>query len=125
MIEQNQSGSTETLIGTRTNNNTPKLTSFINNFQNDIHKTLTENKTKFCNNLSTDERKALKDLSTDKSIIIKPADKGGAIVIMNAEDYEKVCLDHLADKTFYEQPWPTIVSGQFCSILGYKSVVTQ
>ena len=22
---------------------------------------------------------------------------------MNAEDYEKVCLDHLSDKTFYEQ----------------------
>ena len=22
---------------------------------------------------------------------------------MNAEDYEKVCLDHLADETFYEQ----------------------
>jgi len=85
------------------NNNTPELTSYINNFQNDIHKTLTENETKFWNNLSTDERKALKDLSTDKSIIIKPADKGGAIVIMNAEDYEKVCLDHLADETFYEQ----------------------
>ena len=85
------------------NNRSPDLTSFITNFQHDIHKTLTENESKFWNNLSPDERQALKTLANDQNIVIKPADKGGAIVIMNIEDYEKACNDHLSDANFYEQ----------------------
>ena len=38
-------------------------------------------------NLSKDERKALKELQSDTSIVILPADKGRSIVILNHEDY--------------------------------------
>ncbi|CAJ0968529.1 unnamed protein product [Ranitomeya imitator] len=38
-------------------------------------------------NLTTEEKLALDQLSTDKSLVIKPADKCGAIVIMDKTDY--------------------------------------
>ena len=38
-------------------------------------------------NLSKDERKALKVLESDTSIVILPADKGQSTVILNREDY--------------------------------------
>ena len=38
-------------------------------------------------NLSKDERKALKELQSDTSIVILPADKGRSTVILNREDY--------------------------------------
>ena len=40
-------------------------------------------------NISVKERKAIKNLRQNNNIIIKPADKGGAIVILNKEDYIK------------------------------------
>ena len=40
---------------------------------------------KFWNILDNDQRKALLDLANDPSITIKPAEKGGSIVIMNTE----------------------------------------
>ena len=45
---------------------------------------LTKNQNKFWNNLNDEERKAIVDLANDDSIIIKHADKGGSIVIMNS-----------------------------------------
>ena len=38
-------------------------------------------------NLTVAEKSALKDLSNNKAIVIKPADKGGAVVVMNTLDY--------------------------------------
>ena len=35
--------------------------------------------------------------------MIKQADKGGALVIMNRSDYEKECLSQLSNKKFYEE----------------------
>ena len=46
-------------------------------------------------NLSKDERKALKEFQSDTSIIILPADKGRSIVILNCEDYLEKCMDHI------------------------------
>ena len=37
-------------------------------------------------NLSKDERKALKELQSDTSIVILPADKGRSTVILNREE---------------------------------------
>lgn len=45
---------------------------------------------------------ALKDLRKDKSIIIKPADKGGALVILNTNDYIDKCMAHLNDPNVYQ-----------------------
>ena len=58
---------------------------------------------KFWNNLDNDQRKALLDLANDPSITLKPADKGGSIVIMNNDDYVKSCLNSLSDPNFYEE----------------------
>ena len=46
-------------------------------------------------NLSKDERKALKELQSDTSIVILPADKGRSTVIFNREDYLEKCMDHI------------------------------
>ena len=40
-------------------------------------------------NLSEAEREALQDLKYDKNIVIKPAAKGSAIVILDKQDYLK------------------------------------
>ena len=57
---------------------------------------------KHWNILTDSQRQALKSLSSDESIIIKPADKGSGIVIMNTNDYNDACLNTLQDKEFYE-----------------------
>ena len=46
-------------------------------------------------NLSKDERKALKELQSDKSIVILLADKGRSNVILNREDYLEKCMSHI------------------------------
>ena len=46
-------------------------------------------------NLSKDERKALKELQSDTSIVILPADKVRSTVILNHEDYLEKCMDHI------------------------------
>lgn len=55
------------------------------------------------NNLSTAERNAIKELNNNKEIIIKPADKGGAIVILNTKDYIKEAQRQLGDINFYQK----------------------
>ena len=46
-------------------------------------------------NLSKNERKTLKELQSDTSIVILPADKGRSTVILNRKDYLEKCMDHL------------------------------
>ena len=41
------------------------------------------------------ECKTLKELESDTSIVILPADKGRATVILNREDYLEKCMDHM------------------------------
>ena len=54
-------------------------------------------------NLTKDETLALKTLSSDKSIVIKEADKGGAVVIMDASYYRNAVLKMLEDEEFYSE----------------------
>ena len=54
-------------------------------------------------NLTKDELLALKTLSSDKSIVIKEADKGGAVVIMDASYYRNAVLKMLEDEEFYSE----------------------
>lgn len=62
------------------------------------------------NNLTNEEKGALKELLGDKSLIVKPADKGGSIVIMNRPMYVKEIERQLSDSDTYEkiQHDPTI-----------------
>ena len=55
------------------------------------------------NNLSKNEEKALRSLASDKTIIIKEADKGGAVVIMNAAYYERKITHMLSNTEFYTE----------------------
>ena len=52
-------------------------------------------------NLTREERLALKDLTENTNIIIKPADKGSAVVIMNRIDYLKEGFRQLTDTKYY------------------------
>ena len=45
--------------------------------------------------LSKDECKALKELESDTSIVMLPADKGRSTVILNREDRLEKCKDHI------------------------------
>lgn len=56
-----------------------------------------------CSNLSVEERKSLKVLKNDPSIIIHPADKGGQIVIQHRDDYILEALRQLHDLNAYKQ----------------------
>ena len=52
-------------------------------------------------NLSPKERLALKELTENTNIIIKPADKGSAVVVMNRIDYLKEGFKQLSDNKYY------------------------
>ena len=71
-------------------------------------------------NLSKEERKSLQNLMEDDTIVIKPADKGSAIVIWDKDDYIKECDKQLGDQSVYEPCndfKPTIINNKIKSIL--------
>uniref|UniRef100_A0A8C5QXH9 Uncharacterized protein n=1 Tax=Leptobrachium leishanense TaxID=445787 RepID=A0A8C5QXH9_9ANUR len=53
-------------------------------------------------NLPREENIALKKLCDTKELIVKPADKGGKIVILNKEGYEREALRLLGDQNVYK-----------------------
>ena len=54
-------------------------------------------------NLTPSQNKALQKLSSDPTLVIKSADKGSGIVVEDTTQYVKDGLDHLPDKTIYEE----------------------
>ena len=62
-----------------------------------------DNKDVNWNNLSENERNALKQFSLKKSIVIKVADKGGAIVAMNQKDYVDSIKRDLSNKKHHHK----------------------
>ncbi|KAJ8033860.1 hypothetical protein HOLleu_24229 [Holothuria leucospilota] len=52
-------------------------------------------------NLSKGEFAAIKQLARNKSIVIRPADKGGAVTILNTKDYIDEAEKQLLDTKFY------------------------
>ena len=54
-------------------------------------------------NLTKDERTALKELQTRDDIIITNADKGGAVVIQDVDNYITESYRQLNDDTFYQK----------------------
>ena len=63
--------------------------------QNQLHRTLKND------NLPPTQRQALKDLALRQDIVIKPADKGGAIVVWPREQYTTEALRQLEDPQHY------------------------
>ena len=64
---------------------------------------LTAKPIKIRDNLTKRERRALNRLIRRQDIIIKPADKGSGIVVMDMDWYENECLRQLNDTQFYEK----------------------
>ena len=54
------------------------------------------------NNLSESEKKGLQELKMNKNIIIKEADKGGCVVIMDTQHYVNMVKSQLDDKKTYQ-----------------------
>ena len=54
-------------------------------------------------NITKEERDSIRSLSSNKDIVIKPADKRGAIVILNRSDYISEGMRQLNDHNFYIQ----------------------
>ena len=77
----------------------PNLETFINVNEFDLNKERSKINRK--QNITNEERQAIKDLAKNKDITIKPADKGGAIVILNTTDYIKEAERQLSDKATY------------------------
>jgi hypothetical protein len=53
-------------------------------------------------NISADERRAIQELKSEDSILILPADKGKATVLMEVTEYEEKISEMLADERTYE-----------------------
>jgi hypothetical protein len=54
-------------------------------------------------NMNESQRAALEKIMKNKDIIIKPADKGGLLVVMDKKDYEEAILEMLKDEKFYKE----------------------
>ena len=76
------------------------LETFVDAIKDDVEQHPTP---RLKSNLTYDERTALKQLSRNKNIVIKNADKGGAVVIQDATNYEAEALRQLEDITFYKR----------------------
>ena len=55
------------------------------------------------NNLTKEERIGLKALKDNPDIVIKKADKGSAVVVMNSTDYLREGYRQLQDTNFYQK----------------------
>ena len=71
---------------------------FLKKCRHDINKLKFNRNTKF-SNLSSEEWSALKSLK-NADIVIKAADKGGAVVVWRADLYQKEALRQLSDTSF-------------------------
>ena len=81
----------------------PYLNSYVTKLRQDIRERLAYNHRFQRDNLNKRERVALKRLSNNKDIIIKPADKGGATVILNTGDYITEAMRQLNNEEYYKR----------------------
>ena len=74
---------------------------YIEAVKNDLTKEPPTNQSR--SNLSKEERRAMEDLSKREDIIISKADKGGAVVIQEVDDYVAEANRQLGDSEYYKQ----------------------
>ena len=84
-------------------NNNEDLEEYIKQVYKDTKTMVNDTKDMKWNNLNKSEREALQNLRCDDSIVIKIADKGGAIVVMNKTDYVKNVTEDLDSKNYYRK----------------------
>ncbi|CAJ0917147.1 unnamed protein product [Ranitomeya imitator] len=85
--------------------NNPHIETFISLVERDMeifNREVNQGKFQHQTNLTHMEKLALDELSTDKSLIIKPADKGGAIVVMDKTYYMSEIQRKVSDTQVYE-----------------------
>ncbi|XP_072020421.1 uncharacterized protein [Amphiura filiformis] len=78
----------------------PFLDAYITEVKADIIQGI---KPKTYRNISRDDNKALHDIKNNRSIVIKEADKGSAVVIQDRESYVHECLRQLSNSDHYQQ----------------------
>ena len=81
----------------------PYITSYVEKLRQGIKEEICYSHRFQRNNLNRRERTALKRLSSNKDTIIKPADKGGATVILNTDDYIKAAMRQLSNEEYYKR----------------------
>lgn len=79
----------------------PEIHFLIKQDNKEIHKH--ENIHKDKGNLTEDENQALTELKQNKHIVIKPADKGSAVVILSREQYIFEAMRQLEDTHYYRK----------------------
>ena len=89
----------------------PYLNTYIEKFRQEITDRTVHNRRFQCNNLSKRELLALDRLSNNRDIIIKPADKGRATVILNTTDYLQEAKRQLDNDTYYKRIEGNYTSG--------------
>jgi len=83
-------------------NHDTNLETYITAVRNDILTKISTSRKHTTPNLTKSEKDTLKHLKEQKDIIIKPADKGGAIVIMDKSQYIAEANRQLEDTNFYK-----------------------
>lgn len=78
------------------------ISTFTNLLAKDSMK-LHYNKKRSYSNLTRIEREAIKTLKSDKDLIIRQADKGGAVVLLDKAYYEKEIFGQLSDTKTYQR----------------------
>ena len=79
----------------------PALEMFLSQMESDVFQLLPGNTTQY--NLSKEEWLAKRGLAEDRSIVIKPVDKGSCVVVWDRTDYLLEAEKRLSDSSYYKE----------------------
>ncbi|XP_064621108.1 uncharacterized protein LOC135483965 [Lineus longissimus] len=77
------------------------------------------------NNLTSAEREALTQLKAMPQIVIKPADKGSAVVIMNRQDYISEAERQLSNRTHYRPTTENLTDSHAANVTSFLKDMLQ
>ena len=80
----------------------PSILQLCNNLTSLLNDTQQQHTHRPTPNLTQAEKRALKQLKSDISVILKPADKGGKLVLQHRDHYQLEALRQLNDREFYK-----------------------
>lgn len=93
----------------------PSILTFEKVVLRDIVKVESERRRVY-HNLSKKERDSLRNLKSRSDLIVKQADKGGGLVLLNKVDYESEIFKQLGDTTAYSK-LSTVATTRFSNVL--------